>query len=98
MVASATLVPVPMFVDVTTRSKEMKRTTLPTIIRPIAAPVTVFHHHRYSGFVECLGEKAEIAELATTIKLDAVKSEIDRRLNITCPKLSVIGQVAHGGM
>ena len=68
----------------------MKRATLPTIIRPIAAPVTVFHHHRYSGFVECLGEKAEIAELATTIKLDAVKSEIDRCLNVTDVMINTI--------
>jgi hypothetical protein len=67
----------------------MERTAVPTIIRAIAAPVTVFNHYWHSGFVECLSEEAEIAELATTIKLNAVKSEIDRRLNITCPKLSI---------
>ena len=48
------------------------------------------NHHRHASFVEFLSEETKIAKLATTVQLDAVKSEIDRCLNVTDVMINTI--------
>lgn len=52
--------------------------------------LTTHNHHRHARFVEFLSEETEIAKLATTVQLDAVKSEIYRCLNVTDVMINTI--------
>jgi hypothetical protein len=57
--------------------------------------VAIFHHYRYSCFVEFLGKETEIAKFTATIEFDTIKTKVDRCLNIAN---IVIGSVENFGV